>query len=232
MSAPIRYSLNEIEHTARRAARGCGCAWGVADEVGKAMRWLHQFGLDGISGLSAVLAACDGMTSNGVDGMADGMVNRIATPAPCTAARVWRAVGGVLNPLVVGPSLGDCMAGEREVAIACVAQPLLLAGFAAFGVPAEAHVQLRWAGVVLAGNREQLALSGERDDWYRAVGNEVHCRHHPHPLRSPARGRGLGGVPLLAAPWPQLEHYAKRCYVEASAASRNTGAGAGLLDND
>jgi hypothetical protein len=32
-------SLNEIEAMAKRAVRGAGLAWGLAEEAGKALRW-------------------------------------------------------------------------------------------------------------------------------------------------------------------------------------------------
>ena len=36
----MTYSLYEIEVTGKRAARGSGFSWGLAEEAGKATRWL------------------------------------------------------------------------------------------------------------------------------------------------------------------------------------------------
>ena len=41
-------SLSEIETTSKRASRGVGFSWGIAEEVGKCIRLLELFGLPGI----------------------------------------------------------------------------------------------------------------------------------------------------------------------------------------
>lgn len=48
-------SLNEVEALARKAARGAGLPWGVAEEAGMATRWLCAHGVDGAAALAAVL---------------------------------------------------------------------------------------------------------------------------------------------------------------------------------
>lgn len=47
MTAPCDLSLGEIEALVKRAARGAGLPWGLADEAGKAVRWLEAHGLPG-----------------------------------------------------------------------------------------------------------------------------------------------------------------------------------------
>ena len=41
------YSLGEIDSLARKATRGAGYSWGVAEEAGKAVRWLSAYGYPG-----------------------------------------------------------------------------------------------------------------------------------------------------------------------------------------
>ena len=53
----MSYSLNEMEATAKRAARGAGYSWGLAEEASKATRWLCTQGLDGAAELAHVLGA-------------------------------------------------------------------------------------------------------------------------------------------------------------------------------
>jgi hypothetical protein len=43
----VEWSLNELDLMVRRATRGVGLNWGVAEEAGKATRWLCSFGFDG-----------------------------------------------------------------------------------------------------------------------------------------------------------------------------------------
>ena len=45
-------SLSEIETTAKRASRAAGFSWGIAEEVGKSIRLLELFGLPGIKNLN------------------------------------------------------------------------------------------------------------------------------------------------------------------------------------
>ena len=45
-------SLSEIETTSKRASKATGFSWGVAEEVGKSIRLLELFGLEGIKNLN------------------------------------------------------------------------------------------------------------------------------------------------------------------------------------
>ncbi len=48
-------TLSEIDTTSKRATRGAGFSWGIAEEVGKNMRLLELFGLSGIKNLNMYL---------------------------------------------------------------------------------------------------------------------------------------------------------------------------------
>lgn len=52
----MSFALNEIEAMAKRATRGVGYPWGLAEDAGKAARWLCAQGLDGVAVLAAALA--------------------------------------------------------------------------------------------------------------------------------------------------------------------------------
>jgi len=45
-------SLSEIDTVSKRASKAAGFSWGVAEEVGKNIRWLEMFGLPGIKNLN------------------------------------------------------------------------------------------------------------------------------------------------------------------------------------
>lgn len=55
----MNLSLNEVEAMAKKAARGGGFDWGVAEEAGKAVRWLCQNGIDGCAALAELLSTDD-----------------------------------------------------------------------------------------------------------------------------------------------------------------------------
>ena len=48
-------SLSEIDTTSKRASKAAGFSWGVAEEIGKAIRNLELFGLPGIKNLNLYL---------------------------------------------------------------------------------------------------------------------------------------------------------------------------------
>ena len=48
-------TLSEIDTTSKRAARGAGFSWGIAEEIGKNMRLLELFGLSGVKNLNKFL---------------------------------------------------------------------------------------------------------------------------------------------------------------------------------
>ena len=45
-------SLSEIDTVSKRSSRAAGYSWGVAEEVGKNIRILENFGLPGIKNLN------------------------------------------------------------------------------------------------------------------------------------------------------------------------------------
>ena len=45
-------SFSEIETAVKRATRGIGFSWGVAEEVGKNIRLLEMFGLPGVKNIN------------------------------------------------------------------------------------------------------------------------------------------------------------------------------------
>ena len=60
----MNWSLNELDAMARKAARGAGYSWGLAEEAGRATRWLAAAGLPGPMCLAQLLAAVDGADFN------------------------------------------------------------------------------------------------------------------------------------------------------------------------
>ena len=218
-------SLNQIEQTVRKAVRGAGLPWGLADDAGKAVRWLHTYGINGVAALAGLLERHDYRNS--------------AQLSPVSLSGVWRASGGVLDPLLTGASLSDCFdrPGAARIETAAIARPLLAAGFIGNLAQIEERVfTLTWRDVRLNFRRGGLWLEGsaveaETADFLRCQqcgdpgqnGRNFQGRHH-----APRAGQAT----VESADWQRLEQYAHRTYVEASDASRMIGAGAGLHDND
>ena len=47
-------SLSEIETAVKRASRAAGFSWGNSEEIGKSIRLLELFGLQGVKDLSLI----------------------------------------------------------------------------------------------------------------------------------------------------------------------------------
>ena len=91
----MSYALNEVEATAKRAARGAGYSWGLAEEASKATRWLCAKGIDGSAVLAGLLEVLQFLTP-------DRIPNIIATL--CSAAGAL--VGALLSELVIRTKTG------------------------------------------------------------------------------------------------------------------------------
>ena len=219
----MKVSLNQIEQTARKAARGAGLAWGLADEVGRAMRWLHTYGLNGAALLAAHLDGDGGDDFGG------------PPAAPLALTGVWRAAAGPLDPLVTGASISDCIdAMPRDgIQTAAIARPLLAAAFIGGAAESEGLAfEVTWRGCVLRCARGRVQVRGALD---AALADCMHCRPaepRAGAFRGPFRAPRLGETTVDARAWSRLNRHARRTHVPATPASRQTGAGAGLRDND
>lgn len=107
-------SLNEIEMLVRKAVRGAGYDWGLAEEAGKAARRLALAGHDAVAAFLALCERFDGSTH--------------AERAPTSLAGVWQAPGGLLCPLTAGAALSDLTPPSLETGPMAV--PLIFAAIA------------------------------------------------------------------------------------------------------
>jgi hypothetical protein len=216
----MTFSLNEIEAMGKRAARGAGLPWGLAEEAGKAARWLTARGLPGPEELAEILTRNDGKSYEEL--------------APVSVDGVWRAPAGRLCPLVSGAALCDRaaeIAAGREIQFGPTAQPLLLAPFAAGAAKLTGDaVELSWAGVVMIFTAEDVSIEGERAALAARSADSVSCRHAETTV-TPSLA-GAPGRAVDAETWSRLNAFAHRTFAPATEASRLAGAGAGLTDND
>jgi len=205
----MSFSLNEVEVTAKKAARGAGYSWGLAEEAGKATRWLCAQGLDGCASLAALLQE-----------------PRHASPQ--LKPGIWSA-SGVLCPLVTGAALSDFTAQltEGPIRIVDVAHPQLLLPFAAGAA--------RQTGTVLTLTCEDLVA---HTDGAGVDLTHIPSPPGTSDVTVSMGGAMAGFLPkqTRATPdpaiWDVLIAFAARTYAPATDASRRLGAGAGLSDND
>ena len=122
-------SFYETGVLARRATRGAGYDWGLAEEATFAAGWLCDYGVDGADVLSRYLRRVDGQA----------VASRMVRAWP--SGDVWKgdAFGNLpLCPLCLGAALSDfgLPSGVDKVVISKVYAPVLLLPFIA-SLPAE-----------------------------------------------------------------------------------------------
>ena len=202
-------SLNEIELTVRKAAIACRWPYGLAEEFGRAALWAAE---------RKLAAICE--------------ILELAKPGPAMA-EPQKEGGHLVFPEGAAALVSalDCLAGKRadEVAISATRG---LPGMAAFaGAAAKSY------GLEFEAARNGVTL---------IVAGPAHCR-------LPERGTVPEGpvtlrcraTPLLTTPnvladespldegcWIEAVALAGKTLVPETDASRERGAGAGLLDND
>lgn len=195
----------------RKAARGAGYSWGMAEEAGRAARWLAAYGLPGPERLLALLDVCDGNVSSHIpsgldepDAGKSGPVCGLTLGAALSdRADIIRDGGSyrleqVIEPLLVMPFL--CRAArdlDFSLSLAFAGASLVItadgpldADLDSLGFPADGMISVR-----------STTDSGKARD--------------PSPLAWP--------VPVKV--WQRLDHYAARTYVPATEESRRRGAG-------
>lgn len=216
----MSHSLNEIEAMSKRAARGAGLSWGMAEEAAKGTRWLSAFGLSG-SGLLADLLDLN-----------DQVPFEEVSPVSLTSD-MWRAPSDRMSPLIAGASLSDCAVRLQErgaIDMAEVSFPLLAVPFAGgAALRLGVVVAVEWDGARLATDGHELCVQGSKD--------ALEARHATKvtftaPAEMTGRSEPVMRADVTPQNWARLSAFAHRTFAPATEESRLLGAGAGLSDND
>lgn len=215
----IVVSLAEIDAMGRKAARGAGHAWGMAEEAGRAARWLAAYRLPGPQRLAALLDVCDGAVSE---------------RAPVKTEPRWHAASGMLCGITCGSAISDRaadIAAGEAFELEAVAEPLMILPFLCrvardldFGVEftvGDTRLVATPEGPVWPGPSNPDIPAASPVNVRRADGAAGTLRRHTPE-----------GYAVPVAVWRTLDAYAARTYVPATEASRVSGAGAGTMDND
>ncbi|MEP2718451.1 DUF3726 domain-containing protein [Pseudophaeobacter sp.] len=215
----MSHSLNEIEAMSKRAARGAGLAWGLAEEAAKGTRWLSAFSFPGVELLAGLLTLNDRLPA--VDF------------SPATLEGCWKAPAGRMSSLIAGAAMSDCamrMAAGQEIEMENLCFPLLAVPFAGgaalrLGQP----VSVSWQGAQFATDGQRLCAQGDRKALLSDRARRVICAA-PAEMQGPVAPVQRAEVSVQA--WAQLAEFARRTYAPATESSRLLGAGADLDDNE
>jgi hypothetical protein len=214
-----RLTLAEAEAYLRKAARARGMEWGLAEEAGKAARWLAAFNLPGPETL---LAHLQQLSSTDYEQF-----------IPDCSFEPWQAPGGLMCPVITGAALADRSARMLDghcFRLAATAYPLLLA--ATVGQAARCHRTVfttAWAGVRVSCYENGLSIEGNHDDLLLARVEGVTCRQDK--LFEPQQLPSTLSYAIDPEVFKAIDQLAFQTYAPATEASR-AGAGAGLTDND
>jgi hypothetical protein len=216
----MSHSLNEIEAMCKRAGRGAGLSWGLAEEAAKGTRWLSSFGFPGTELLADLLEMND-------------CIPPIDVSPVSLSAELWHAPARRMSPLIAGASLSDCAVRLMErgsIAMQNVSLPLLAIPFMGgaalrLGVPVAAE----WQGARLATDGKQLCVQATPDALItRQADRLVFCA----PAEMTGRREPVLRAEVSDQSWDRLGLFAHRTFAPATEESRLRGAGAGLSDND
>lgn len=222
MAEPMLCSLNEIRALATGAARGAGLPWGVAEEAGRAARWLEARGLAGLSALEGALQCLSAPDW------------RRCFPVPEGA--VWRAEAGEMDGLLAGMTLADRadgplpFSGGGALVLSRVRRPLLAVPFMA-GVAGVCGARLAvslGAQTPAIGIGPQSAGEACRALEGIALAETVRIGKAGGGAMPPDLPRLDGSIAVDSEVYARLARWwAARTHVPESAASRERGAGAG-----
>lgn len=209
----MNYALNEVEAMAKRASRGAGYPWGLAEEAAKATRWLCAQHVDGCAELAGLLEA--------------DLAATLRDHRPTTLDKDWQGQGA-LCPLSTGATLSDfaARAAQEPVIMRAVMRPALL-------LPFTAYVARKTGGCFTITCEGSVAITdGQSLELARPFPSNAETltiRAGGHLIDQPAwasRATPAAGV------WNTLSQLAHRTYAPATEESRLLGAGSGLSDND
>lgn len=210
----MTYALNEIEATAKRATRGAGYPWGLAEEAAKATRWLCANGYDGAKVLASAL------TQN--------MASHLRDHTPLNPKGTWQA-NNALCPLITGAALSDFAfrLTDGPISLRDIVSPALLLPFAAMAArQLDCAVSLECDGFSAILRPHGLSQKGTCPDHTSAMSVSL-C----------GTATATNALHVRATPdsdaWATLNALAHNTYAPATEESRRLGAGGSeLTDND
>ena len=218
-----KQTLVEIEGYFRKVARATGLHWGLAEEAGKAARWLAAFNLPGPELMLRHLQNIEGKDYEQCKPVIGSDV----------IGELWQANGQTLCPIITGAAIADraeLLLNGHTISLGSTAYPILLA--ATIGQASRCHnmiITTSWAGVKLSCYGSGIRIEGNRDDLWLDKIDAFSCQQTFGTL--PEQMPSTLAYAIDSDVWQLVDKLAFRTYAPATEQSR-AGAGAGLTDND
>ena len=201
-------SLSEIDTTTKRASKAAGFSWGVAEEIGKSIRSLELFGLPGIRNLNLYL-------------------KKVKKNHPEKLSRIDKEnkpQNKELCPIYCGVAfLDQCKQLENLVSIKFynVNYPLLIVPFISRASEILGKkILVQFNNTSFLTNFDKSILSKNVDEKVNPLTNEISIEFLENKNS------------FSDQDWKELYQLSEETFVEESDSLKQSGAGAGLTDND
>lgn len=210
-------SLNEVEAAAKKATRGTGYSWGMAEEAARATRWLCAHGFDGCASLVTVLERTDGAV--------------LASMTPRALSPEWDAPSGASCPIMAGAALSDgaMWLKQADIQVVIAVEPIMILPFAAAAARQLGEtITVAWENLSATTDGAEISLN---DGANMASAANVRLMIRKGGALGRATPRQTRAAPDVAD-WDRLHQLAGRTYAPATEESRLLGAGVGVSDSD
>ena len=199
-------SLSEIDTTSKRASRAAGFSWGIAEEIGKAIRSLELFGLPGIKNLNLYLNKIEKNHPEKVNKIVQENNNKEICPIYCGVA-----------------FLDQCKKLEilKNIKFYNVNYPILILPFISKAS------EIVGKKILMQFNKSSLLMNFNKSILSKSLDEQV------VPLAGEMNIEFLENKNLFSnKEWNELYKISEKTFVEETDSSKTKGAGAGLTDND
>ena len=199
-------SLSEIDTTSKRASKAAGFSWGVAEEIGKAIRSLELFGLPGIKNLNLYLNKIEEKHPDKIQEIDKENKNKELCPIYCGVA-----------------FLDQCQKLEvlKNIKFYNVNYPILLLPFiskASEILGKKILVQFNNSSLLMNFNKSILTKNLEKQVMDSIDEIKIEFLENKNSFS--------------AQEWKELYKISEKTFVEETDSLKTKGAGAGLTDND
>jgi len=199
-------SLSEIDTTSKRASKAAGFSWGIAEEIGKAIRSLELFGLPGVINLNLYLKKIKKNHPKKINKIGKENKNKETCPIYCGVA-----------------FLDQCKQLETLEIIKFynVNYPLLILPFISKASEILGKkILIQFNNTSFLANFNKSILSKNIDKQISPLANEINIEFLENKNS------------FSVQDWKELYKLSEETFVEETDSLKEKGAGAGLTDND
>ena len=199
-------SLSEIDTTSKRASKAAGFSWGIAEEIGKAIRSLELFGLPGVINLNLYLKKIKKNHPKKINKIGKENKNKETCPIYCGVA-----------------FLDQCKQLETLEIIKFynVNYPLLILPFISKASEILGKkILIQFNNTSFLANFNKSILSKNIDKQISPLANEINIEFLENKNS------------FSVQDWKELYKLSEETFVDESESLKSKGAGAGLTDND